>query len=32
MFKVNHTNQGIKAFLGSLKAEELEPMMKECLL
>lgn len=32
MCKVNHTDQGIKAFLGGLKAEELEPIMKECLL
>jgi hypothetical protein len=32
VFKVNHTHQGIKIFLGSLKAKELEPMMKECLL
>ena len=32
MFKVNHTNQSLKALFGVLKAKELEPMMKECLL
>ncbi len=32
MFKVNHTNQGIKSLLDGLKAKELESIMKECLL
>ncbi|MBD3790234.1 MAG: hypothetical protein IE885_07720 [Campylobacterales bacterium] len=30
MFKVNTTNTGVKAFLGGLKAEDIEAKVQEC--
>ena len=30
MFKVNNTQNGVKAFLGGLKAEEIKTKVQEC--